>query len=44
MFLFYFFNYKVYSLISNCPKFESILSSSKKDIDDHILSGQFSGH
>ena len=30
-----------YTHISNWPKFESILSSSKKDIDDHILSGQF---
>jgi len=31
----------MYIHISNWPKFESILSSSKKDIDDHILSGQF---
>ena len=35
---------KVYTHISSWPKVESILLNSKKDIDDHIFSGQFSGH
>ena len=33
---------KVYTDISSWPKFESIILSSKKDIDYHIFSGQFS--
>jgi hypothetical protein len=31
----------LYTRIPSWPKFESILLSSKKDIDDHIFSGQF---